>query len=85
MIVQWIQAIASKLGISLQNSENLKTLHVCQANNLRRKVRGFTGSARRMQFLQQTWELKLNEKDVVTITEMRTTIENLEDELMEHT
>ena len=35
-----------------------------------------------MQYLQQTWELKLNVKDVVTLTEMRR-IENLEDELME--
>ena len=83
MIVRWIQSIASKLGVSLQNSEHLKILLVRRANYLKRKVKRFTGSAKKMQFLQQTWELKVNEKDVVTLTEMRTTIENLEEELME--
>lgn len=82
VIRRWIGAIASKLGVSLQYTDRMKTLLVRRANFLRRKVKSFKGSAKRQQYLQLTWEFCLNEQDI-GFTTMERKIENLEDDVTE--
>ena len=79
---RWIEAIASKLGVSLKDSEHIRTILIRRSNYLKGKVKAFIGSAKRMQFLQQEWELKLCEQNI-EFSEMESRLETLEDEVEE--
>ena len=82
IVSKWVRAIASKLGVSLSSTDHLKTVLVRRANFLRGKVKTFKGSAKRQQYLQLTWELRLDQQDI-EFTTMKNKIESLEDELAE--
>ena len=83
MLRRWIEAIASKLGVSLKDIEHIRTILIRRSNYLKGKVKEFTGSAKRMQFLQQEWELKLCEQNI-EFSEMESRLETLEDEIELH-
>ena len=82
VLCKWIEALASKLGVSLKSSEHIRTVLIRRANYLKGKVKACTGSAKRMRYLQQEWELKLCEQDI-DFTEMKSRVETLEDEVTE--
>ena len=69
MLRKWIEAIASKLGVSF------KIVNTYGQSS-------FTGSPKRMQYLQPEWELKLHEQDI-EFSEMESRIKTLEDEVAE--
>ena len=82
MVRRWIEAIASKVGVTLQYTDHLRKVLVVRANHLRVKVKGFKGSAKKQRFLQQEWKLCVSE-DAIGLLVMKNKIESLEDEVTE--
>ena len=80
VISNWVSAIAAKLEVSLHCTDHLKTILVHRADFLRGRVKQFKGSAKRQQYLQLTWELQLEQRDI-EFTAMKEKIDSLEDEL----
>ena len=64
IVGRWVEAIALKLGVSLQYTDHIRNVLVIHANHLRAKVRNFKGSVKKQQFLQQDWKLYLKEGDI---------------------
>ena len=82
VLSKWIKAIASKLKVSLQSSDYIRTTLIRRASYVKGKVKACTGSAKRQQYLQQEWELKIRKQDV-DLLEMKDRVESLEEEVME--
>ena len=82
VLSKWIKAISSKLKVSLQSSDYIRTTLIRRASYVKGKVKACTGSAKRQQYLQQEWELKVRKQDV-DLLEMKDRVESLEEEVME--
>ena len=78
MLRKWIEAIASKIGVSLKSSDYIRTILVRQASYVKGKVKACTGSAKIQQYLQHEWELKLRKQDN-DFLEMKGRVESLKE------
>ena len=64
VVRRWIDVIGDKLGIVVVYSHRLHTMLKNRANFLRRHFKQLTGGSSRRKFLQKSWELKLEKKEV---------------------
>jgi hypothetical protein len=64
VVSRWVKSIGSKLGITIKLTTRLQTVLINRANHLRGKVKKFSGSANRQRFLQNDWELHLDDEEL---------------------
>ena len=84
MVAKWIRNIGSKLGVTIRHTIRLQRVLVNRANYLRGKLKKYTVSASHRRYLQQTWELMLENDEIHTeLEELSSKVEELEDELCE--
>lgn len=80
VVCRWIEKIATNLRLVITYTPRLHTVLVRRANYLWQKVKRMLGSVPKQKLLQQSWEVKLEDDELVNLQQ---NVANLEEQVAE--